>query len=227
MPTVGVMGANQEGHTGVFSLMRTAAKLLGSGKVDHCLVGGLDTYLLEDRLEYRDQNWRLRSQRNVDGFIPGEAGVLLLVETRARAVARGAAIRAIVGAPVTSREPDAYAGERSSSGQGLREALQGALSAAGGEKKAPWVVCDLNGESYRHFEWAVLETKLPEVLSTVNHTVRPVESIGDVGAATGGILLACVCEAFSRGYNPASEALLWTASDEGKRVALQAKQATD
>ena len=225
LATIGVMAANQEGHTGVFSLMRTAAKLLDSGQVDHCLVGGLDTYLLEDRLEYRDENWRLRSQRNVDGVIPGEAGVLLLVETKARATARGATIRAIVGAPETSQEPDAYAGDRSSSGRGLREALRGAL--AGVEKKAPWVLCDLNGESYRHYEWAVLQTKLPDVLSTVNHTVRPVESIGDVGAATGGILLACVCEAFSRGYNPAPEALLWTASDEGKRVALQARQATD
>ena len=223
LATVGVMGANQEGHTGVFSLLRTAAKLLDSGKVDHCLVGGLDTYLLEDRMEYRDEAWRLRSERNVDGFIPGEAGVLMLVETRARAETRGASIKAALGAPCTGQEPNACAGDRSSSGQGLKEALGSAL--AGGGDSPSWVICDLNGESYRHFEWALMETKMPDLLSGVSHTVRPVESVGDVGAATGGILLACACEAFARGYNPASEALLWAAADDGRRVALKVQQA--
>lgn len=224
LPTVGVLGANQEGHTGVFSLLRTAAKLLESGKVDACLVGGLDSYLLEDRLEYRDETWRLRSARAVDGFIPGEAAGLLLVETRERARARGAKIRAVLGNPATGLEPQPYTGDRSSSGQGLKEALGAALIGGGAPS---WVVCDLNGESYRSFEWAVLATQLPDVLGGVSHLLRPVESIGDVGAATGSILLACVCEAFARGYNPATEALLWAAADDGKRVALTVKQAKD
>jgi 3-oxoacyl-[acyl-carrier-protein] synthase I len=219
---VGVMAANQEGHTGVFSLLRTAAKLLESGRVDHCLVGGLDSYLLEDRMVYRDEAWRLRSERNVDGYIPGEAGALLFVETRARAEARGAKILAALGVQGSGQEPNAYAGERSSSGQGLKQALQAAL--AGGGEPPNWVVCDLNGESYRHFEWALMETKLPDVMSGLVRTVRPVESIGDVGAASGGILLACVCEAFARGYQPGPEALVWAAADDGKRIAMKVKQ---
>ena len=224
LSTVGVLAANQEGHTGVFSLLRTAGKLLASGKVDRCLVGGLDSYLLEDRLEFRDEAWRLRSQRNVDGFIPGEAGVLLQIETAAGAAARGVKVRAVLGDPVTAQEPHPFAGERSSSGRGLEKALRGVL-ATGGEKPS-WVVCDLNGESYRHFEWALMETQMPDLLSGVNHTVRPAESVGDVGAATGGVLLACACEAFARGDEPEPEALLWAAADDGKRVALKVKQAS-
>lgn len=212
-----VMGTNQEGHTGVLSLLPTAAELLASGQIDHCLVGGLDSYLLEDRLVYRDEAWRLRSARSVDGYIPGEAGVMLLVETRRRATDRGAVIRAVLGRPATGQEPHPFAGDRSSTGRGLKEALQGAT--AGGAKPT-WTVCDLNGESYRHFEWALMQTQLPDLLGGIVRVVRPAESIGDVGAATGGLLLACVCEAFARGYQPGPEALVCAAADSGRRVAL-------
>jgi 3-oxoacyl-[acyl-carrier-protein] synthase I len=221
---VGMLAANQEGQTGVFSLLRTAGRLLTSGQVDQCIVGGLDSYLLEDRMEYRDQKWRLRSDRTVDGFIPGEACVMLLVETRGRAEARGAVIRGLLGAPGTGQEVNTYSGDLASSGRGLIEALRLALPDGGPASMPPWVVCDLNGESYRHAEWALLETRLPEALSRVQQVVRPVESVGDIGAATGALLLACVCEAFKRGYNPASEAMVWTAADDGKRVALKVKQ---
>lgn len=222
--TVGVLAANQEGHTGVFSLLRTAGKLLAGGQVDHCLVGGVDSYLLEDRLEWRDEAWRLRSRRAVDGFIPGEACVMLRVEALERAGKRGAPIAAVLGPLGEGKEEDAYHGERSSSGRGLIAALEGAL---GGRHEAmpPWVICDLNGESYRHAEWAMLQTRMPAALSRVARTLRPAESTGDVGAASGALAIACACQAFARGWAPASEAMLWTAADDGRRAALRIETA--
>lgn len=222
----GVLAANQEGHTGVFSLLRAAGRLIEGGRAEHCLVGGVDSYLLEDRLEWRDERWRLRGKRAVDGYIPGEACVMLHVQTRERAERTGAAIRAVLGPVGQSVEEHPYLGERSSTGRGLIAALGAALE--GGPSAMPsWVLSDLNGESYRHYEWALLETRLPEALSRVRRLLRPVESVGDVGAASGALLVACACEAFARGWAPANEAMLWTAADDGKRAAMRISRAVD
>lgn len=222
--SVGVLAANQEGHTGVFSLLRTAAKLLESGRIDHCLVGGLDSYLLEDRLEWRDEAWRLHSKRAGDGFIPGEACALLRIETRAGAEKRGAPILAALGPLGEGREEDAYHGERSSSGRGLIAAIEGALGGRP-ETMPPWVICDLNGESYRLAEWGMLHTRMPAALSRVTRILRPAESTGDIGAASGALAVACACQAFARGWAPAPEALLFAAADDGRRAALRIEPA--
>jgi hypothetical protein len=44
--------------------------------------------------------------------------------------------------------------------------------------------------------------------------------LGDIGAATGGILIAQAVQAFKRGYARSEEALLWTASENEFRAAL-------
>jgi 3-oxoacyl-[acyl-carrier-protein] synthase I len=205
------------GHTAVLELVAEAGALLGGG-IEAALVVAVDSYLSPDRLQELDAAYRFKSRRNVDGFCPGEAAAAVLLESPRRARLRAAQPAAMIDAVGVGREPQPWLGsDRVSTGAGLSEALRGAL----GTERAGWALCDLNGESYRAFEWGVALTRLGEELAGLARVVMPVATLGDVGAATGGVLLATALEAYRRRWSPAKRALLWTASDGAERAAAR------
>lgn len=211
---------NQSGRAGMFTLVAEAIKLLNAGGIDHCIVGGVESYLLEDRLDLLDKAGRIKSDRNVDGFVPGEAAVMVLLETPEHAKQRGVPVNAIIAEPGFGHEPETIHSDQASTGLGLTAALEGLLQTKPDDYGFPWVYCDLNGESYYVFEWGSIITRLAAPFSNLKKLIHPADCVGDVGAATGGLLLACATKAFQWGYNIADEALLWTASDSGDRAAL-------
>jgi 3-oxoacyl-[acyl-carrier-protein] synthase-1 len=206
----------------MIELITVAGSLFQSREVERCILLGVDSYLTADRLEHLDGLYRVRSARNVDGFLPGEGASALLIEPPARAQARGARALSKVAAVGLGAEPNTVASDRQSSGAGLCRAITSALearprgAAPGG---AAWVVCDLNGESYRSFEWGVAQTRLAERLGSPSALWHPADSFGDIGAATPGALIACAGAAFRRGYAPAPESIVYCASDGGLRAA--------
>lgn len=204
------------GHAAAFELLGEASSLLASGEVQTCLVAGVDSYLSEDRLAVLDEAYRLKSARNVDGFCPGEAAAALLVEgARSR---RGATPKATIAALGLGLEPETMRSEKVSTGKGLVQALRGALP---GEGSPDFLLCDLNGESYRAFEWGTAQARLGARLEGLRRAVMPARSVGDVGAATGALLLATAAEALGRGWAPGEEALLFTASEGALRAAAR------
>ena len=211
---------NQFGHTGVFRLIEEAITMLRSGEVSFCVVGGVDSYLLEERLEFLDKSWRLKCTKAVDGFIPGEAAAMILLEKAEEAARRKHPILTSISNCGFGRESQPISSDKNSTGKGLAEAIEKVLQPMGEESNLQWVICDLNGESYRGFEWGITQTRLHKAFCDIKLISHPADCIGDVGAATGGILAACAVHAFQRGYNIADKALLWTASDDGFRAAL-------
>ncbi len=209
--------ARDGGHAAVFLALQEAAAKVRAGELEFCIVGGVDSHLLDARIDALDAAWRLRSTRNPDGFLPGEAAVLLLLGSPRHTRAAGLAPLCLVGDTGVGREPDTIAGERAPSGAGLAAAISAALAAA----PAPgWVLCDLNGESYRAFEWGLLQARLADQLAGVRRLTHPADALGDVGTATGALLVACAAHGFARGPAPAVPALLWAGSDDGTRAAV-------
>ena len=217
------ISTSQAGHAGVFILLEQAAKLLNDGSIDFCIVGGIESYLLEERLDFLDQNRRIRTDRNVDGFIPGEAAAMVLLERRVSAEQRGMPVSATISSAVFENEPQTIHSDRASTGAGLATVLSRVFT-TGAASRAEWIYCDLNGESYRAFEWGVIRSRCSTLLGDMRKLVHPADCVGDVGAATGALLLACAQQAFKRGYAAAHEALLWVGSDSGLRSALIVKQ---
>lgn len=207
----------QSGHTGVLELLPRAAQLIAERKASRCIVLGVDTYLTEDRMALLDAGYRLKSHRAVDGFVPGEAGVALLVEDLREAERRGADIRCVIEGVGFGREPQTQSGDRHSSGAGLT----GALATVARPEETPYLVCDLNGESYRSFEWGVATSRLGPGFAQPLALVHPAESFGDIGAASGAAHVAIAAASFARGYAPAPQAILWASSDGDLRAAAR------
>lgn len=206
------------GSPGAFELLAEVAQLLTSGSVDRCLLLAVDSYLSLDRLELLDRDWRLRSERSPDGFIPGEAACALMLELPARAATRGGSTAALIKAGFVGEEPQPASGDQQSSSRGLCQALEPLLGAA---VPALWVGCDLNGASYRAFEWATAAARLGSRLPGATHLTHPADCTGDLGAATGAVLIAQVAAAYSGGWAPAPDTVLWTAAEGPRRAAIR------
>lgn len=210
--------ARAAGPAAFFPALREAAARVRSGELSFCIAGGVDSYLFDARLDRLDAAWRLRTRRNPDGFLAGEAAALLLVGSPARPAAAGLRPLCWLGPLGAGSEPASILGDRASTGAGLTDAIRAASDGV----EPSWVVCDLNGESYRAFEWGLVQGRLSPLLSHVRRLTHPADGLGDVGAATGPLLVACAAHGFQRGFAPPGSALLWASSDDGARVAMLA-----
>jgi 3-oxoacyl-[acyl-carrier-protein] synthase-1 len=207
------------GAPGALQAIETGRALLDAGNIDACVVLTLDTLLSTNRLSHLDESWRLRSRRNPDGLLPGEAGAGLLLETRRLAERRKAPILGLLGRAHFAKEPVTVSAERWSSGDGLTSALRPLLAGREGAV-GRYVLCDLNGEAYRAHEWGVAQLRLAREAPPVETLLHPVQAIGDAGTAMAGVLIACACQSFLHGYAPASAALVFVSSDDGSRAAI-------
>jgi 3-oxoacyl-[acyl-carrier-protein] synthase I len=208
-----------EGPAGALQAMETARLLLAEGKIDFCLLLMADTLVDPERLTILDESWRLRSLRNPDGLLPGEAGAAILLESGLAAERRGATILGLPGRVSTSKEQVTVKAERWSTAKALCAAIRPLLEGPQGEV-GRYTLCNLNGEAYRAHEWGLTQTCLARDLPAVQALVHPAEAIGDAGVALAGVLVACACASFVHHYAPAKAALVWAGSDGGGRAAL-------
>ncbi len=71
-----------KGHTSGFEALRLSRELLRDSRLSACLICGVDSYINASSLLWLDHNWRLKTEENSDGVIPGEAAAAVLVQTQ-------------------------------------------------------------------------------------------------------------------------------------------------
>ncbi len=212
------------GQSGFFEAIVNASALLRQGRCSVCIVAGADSFHDDRILAWLDKEERLKSTRNKDGFIPGEAAAAVLLETKANAKKRGAKILAVLGGIGIGLESNALSSDKPSSGRGLADAVKKAILMEKDPLEIGWVACDLNGESYKAKEWALCQVALPANFRTLKHVWHPADTMGDVGAASGAILVSLAARAFEREYAPEDKCLIFGCADGGARAALILKR---
>lgn len=210
----------QTGNTGMADLIREAAEYLARGELERVMIAGVDSYFVGGRLGRLDEDWRLKSPRNIGGFIPGEGASVIMLERVANAEARGAPVSLRIEGLGAHTEPNPILGDKASSGQGLSEAIRDAVGHRGEAFACDWVIGDLNGEAYKALEWGTVLVRLQSLFSNLSTLWHPADCAGDIGAATPGLHLAQAAAAFGRGYAPSDDALVLSTSDDGRRTAL-------
>ncbi len=209
------------GRTSVFELMTEAHRALEQDECDFCILGGVDSYLYKHRLEALDDIGFLRSKRNRDGFIPGEAASFIIIEKESSTLQRGAKPLAAIHHLGFDNEPNTVIARSKSSGVGLTNAIrQVAVNLPLPFKN---IYSDLNGESYAAFEWGLAQVRAAKHLSSPSLLHHPAENYGDIGAATGAMLLTLAAndlqaKEFKRPENHPS--LLFTSALGGTRAAV-------
>jgi 3-oxoacyl-[acyl-carrier-protein] synthase-1 len=176
----------------------------------HALVGGVDSYVDEEVLRALDDERRLYSTKG-DGIHAGEGAAFALVSRAATPDAYAAIVD--VSTAEESMDDDAP-----SLASAMTRALRSAAAASPGGRVA-WLLSDFNGEDHRASEWSKVTIRLAEELGEAEAD-RFVESTGDVGAATGALLLTIACRLTSARARPHGSATIALSSEGSTRAAV-------
>lgn len=208
------------GHSAGLMALQEAARMVYAEQTELCLIGGVDSYLQWETLEWLDAERQLMSERNRSGFVPGEgAGCCLVASTKA-ARGRGLDILAWLVSAATTRERNLIKTNGICIGEGLSEAIgQAAAGLKLPEEKIDASYCDLNGERYRSEEFTFTVLRTQSAFVNILDNVTPADCWGDMGAASGPLFATLAVASGARGYAPGPRAMLWTSSEGGYRSA--------
>lgn len=208
------------GHSAGLMALQAGWRRVQAGNAQFCVIGGVDSYLQPETLEWVDECEQLHSDSNAWGFVPGEAaGFCLLSSMQAADDYRLNILGKVLGV-ATAREHNLIKTKTVCIGQGLSEAfkwvLEGHLSS---NAKIGQIICDMNGEPYRADEFAFTITRTSEYFINVGDFLAPADCWGDVGAASGPLFVTLAVIAGLKGYSKGPYTLVWTSSEGGERSA--------
>lgn len=207
-------GVYDTGHEGGLAALAYAAGLLARREADVCLVGGFDSLRDLELLHWLEGLGRLKRPGAPEGLLPGEGAAFLLVCGEGFRRRAGLTSLALLAPPVRGTEPHPWYAGAPCCGEGLTDALRGALDAglpAGHRAGTTW--CDLNGEAWRADEWAYAYLRTSDRHGEPLRLRHPADCLGDLGAATSPMLVALAALDLSHPRTEADSALVFAASD--------------
>ena len=209
-----------KGHAAGLMAMESASKLLIDGECEFCLVGGADSYIDPDTLDWIEDNEQLHIPSNAWGFIPGEAAAFCLLCSVKTAKRYNLEIKAQLLSVATALEKNCIKTETVCIGEGLTSAVREAVQVFPDGVKINQTYCDQNGEAYRADEFGFMLARLSEYFVDPSEYIAPADCWGDVGAASGVLFVGLVCAAAEKEYCIGEVSLLWGSSEGGERGAV-------
>jgi 3-oxoacyl-[acyl-carrier-protein] synthase-1 len=212
----------QRGHAGVLMAVASALASLRDGSMDACVVCGTDSYMNLETLEWLEETEQFHgtgARNNAWGFVPGEAAGALLVTLAPIAERLGLKPIARVLSVGLGTEEHLIRTESVCLGRGVTTAFRQALAPLPEDVRITDVFCDMNGEPYRADEYGFAITRTRERFESPSEFIAPADCLGDVGAASGAMLLVLATLAQRKGYARGPLALVWASSDAGERGA--------
>lgn len=197
-----------------------AAALLSQGRIDSCLLGGMDSRVGWEELTAMEEMGLLMTSDFSAGFIPGEAAAFLLLKAPGLPENPPAFLEAAAqGAETNHRfSPDPPLGEA------LAGVAQAALTNAGVESTPLFVSGTVNGSPWNSNEWGYLLFRT-RALNTATHWF-PAADFGEVGTAAGHLAACGVLRGFDRGYIDAGHAIILLSAECGRKGAVLMRRPT-
>lgn len=212
----------RSGSAGFAMALEAAIERLAAGD-EAAIVGGVESYYHPAVLAWLDADARLHSESVDGGILPSEGAAFVLL-SRGDARPRDGGGAAVVLGVEVDREASVLSGEpnlaRAMTGL-VRRVAQGG-GGEGGEGRADWVLSDCNGERHRVNEWSMVATRSRDILPEGAQHDRFAEEIGDLGAASGAVLLVIASVFWRAGCAPSDTALVALHSDGPERAVILA-----
>lgn len=208
------------GHSAGLMALGAGCGQIRAGSADFCLIGGVDSYLEPETLEWLDANEQLHSEANTWGFVPGEAAGFCLLASQREAERLRLVPLCWVLSVATALEPNLINTDTICIGRGLSQSVRDVLAALPSpENKINQTVCDMNGERYRADELAFTICRTASRFVNASDFLSPADCWGDVGAASGPLFISLTVAANAKAYSKGPLSLLWTSSENGERSA--------
>lgn len=209
------------GRTGMLEAVRLAQHYLASGHYQQVLVGGVDSCQHTDWLHLLERDGRLKSESpngRGDTFAPGEGAAFLLLTNNPALSMNDKGYRITLSAPGFGEEPGHIYSDKPYQGAGLDAAVKAALSPLPAHQHISTVYSSMNGEHYWAKEFGVAMTRSSQRIHQFKHE-HPADCYGDIGAASGGALIALAALESLKPSTPI-HCLVCTSSDSAYRAAI-------
>lgn len=202
------------GRASFLMAMAGARKLLLEDSHSCVLIATADSLLNWPTLMQFEQEGRLLTAQNSNGFLPGEAGGAVLVssaESEAQSICAGIGFATEL-TPLGSDAP--------SRGTGIAKAIENALADSEcAMHELDLRIADISGEQYYFREATLAVSRLLRQRKETFDLWHPAECAGETGAAAGFIMTATAIAAGRKGYLEGSNVLIHLANDSGARAA--------
>jgi 3-oxoacyl-[acyl-carrier-protein] synthase-1 len=191
-----------------------------AGEWDRAVILAADSFVDCQSLTWLNKTGRLKGDENPVGFIPGEAGACLLLESPTEARRRGATGRARIRTSVVCESDTPSENVEDQAARNIAACLRTALlrvDPANRERAA--LFTDLNGEPARAQRLGTAMTALTDSLqgATIEH---PIECFGETGAVLAPLAACLVVGSFDRGYARSSSAFVLNTDDDGSTACV-------
>ncbi|PKG84089.1 hypothetical protein CXF85_09215 [Colwellia sp. 75C3] len=199
------------GRAGAFFALESAFQYLQTSSQPFALVGGVDTFWHATTLSKFMQDKRVKTEAGgADCFVPGEGAGFILLSKQALSPNN----RAITRPGLAAEEGHRYSDEPYL-GNGLAQAFTEAVGFANimPENNIKAIYSSLNGELFGGKEFGVAQVRNAKVISPEANHQHPADCYGDLGAATGPVLLALAA------LNSAKPSICYGSSDDEFRGA--------
>lgn len=208
----------QSGRAGGIEVLDLAQRCLYDLGLDYVLVGGSDSYRNFALLNYLNEMKRTTAPDTMNGFIPGEAAGFLLVTRQPQlALAHEGNIIAL-NAVGLGQEPGHLYSDAPCLGDGLSQAFRQALADYQGPD-IDTIYSSMNGENYWAKEYGVACLRNSKRLHEDFDVEHPADCYGDIGVASGPVLIALAADHLQR-QPGAAASLVYSSSDNAGRAAV-------
>jgi len=201
-----------------------ALRYLYDAGEDYVLLGGSDSHLHYPRIHDLSAEQRLLAPGVMDGFAPGEgAGFLLLTRHPQQALSYNQHIIGL-SQPGTGEEPGHLYDDSDQPyrGDGLDQAFKNALADNHG-RNIHTIYSSMNGEHYWAKECAVAMLRNESHLQERISIAHPADCYGDLGAATGSVLLGLAAHHLLN-HPDANNHLVYGSADGAMRAAVRVEK---
>ena len=208
-------------HTGRSSgieLLNLAHRYLHDLNEDFVVIGGTESYINTELLNVLENDGRLLYEQQHNAFAPGEAACFVVLTAKPELAFTKNNNVISIDAIGLGNEPGHLSSDLPYKGEGLSEAFSQALSLQA-DKSIDTVYCSLNGEAHWTKEQGVALMRHQQYTKDNFAIEHPADCIGDVGAATGPVLLALSALALMEEKSKRQH-LIYSSSDGEKRAAL-------
>lgn len=215
-------GVVAKGRVGGAIAFGAARHLIYEEHIPLCLIAGVDSFLVAETLAAYEEKERLLTSQNSNGFIPGEAGAAVLVGLPSTLNSQRSAGQLLCLGFGTGLEKATIDSEEPLRGDGLVQAIKGALAEAGCTMSAmDFRITDISGGQYGFKEATLaLNRTLTEYKKENIDIWHPADCIGDAGVASGIAMLVVCSEATQKAYAPGNNILYHLSNEDQSRAAM-------
>lgn len=173
------------GRAGAFFALESAFQYLQTSTQPYAIIGGVDSFWHATTLSKFMQDNRVKTDTGgMDCFVPGEGAGFILLSKQPLTNNNSAITRP----GLASEEGHRYSDEPYL-GNGLAQAFTQAINYANTENITA-IYSSLNGELFGGKEFGVAQVRNSKVISAESNHEHPADCYGDLGAATGPVLMS-------------------------------------